>query len=207
MTFVKTMQTPASAENKKWLRIWVRFFKIFWHRLQIQVRKNAESCWSWFQHLGSVATSATLRTIRNCWRHFMANLRLLPSWKRNLEADLNVEDDLICALLCIEPRICMLSSNKQVAENIVLLNVVCRCFYSCSVHVQQLSYWRSCMVCGPGTLYLFINWATCLKRLRTPALGACFEISTIHFPRKRSVLLNIFVLSVSFIAVINWCIN
>jgi len=38
------------------------------------------------------------------------------------------------------------------------------------MHVQQLSQWRSGIV-GPWTLCLFINWATCLKRLRTPALS------------------------------------
>jgi len=38
-----TIQTPATAEIKKWLRIRVRFFPNFWLRVR---RKNAESCWS-----------------------------------------------------------------------------------------------------------------------------------------------------------------
>jgi len=38
------------------------------------------------------------------------------------------------------------------------------------VHVQQLSEWRSCTVGGPRTLRLFINWATCLKKLPVPGL-------------------------------------
>jgi len=38
MTFTKTTQIPATAENKKWFP--VRFFKNFLPR----VRKNAESC-------------------------------------------------------------------------------------------------------------------------------------------------------------------
>ena len=36
--------------------------------------------------------------------------------------------------------------------------------------MQQLSHWRSCMFDGPRALCLFTNWATCLKRLRTPGL-------------------------------------
>ena len=42
-------------------------------------------------------------------------------------------------------------------------------FLLCSLHVQHLSHWRSCIVGGgPWTLCLFVKCATCLKRLRTP---------------------------------------
>jgi len=44
------------------------------------------------------------------------------------------------------------------------------CFYICSVHARKLSHWRSCTVGGPWTLCFLINWFTCLKSLRTPAL-------------------------------------
>jgi len=40
MTFIKTAQTPATAENKKLLQIRVRFFKNFWLRIQVR-RKRA----------------------------------------------------------------------------------------------------------------------------------------------------------------------
>jgi len=38
------------------------------------------------------------------------------------------------------------------------------------MHVQQLSQWKSCPVGEPQTLCLFINWATCLKKLIIPGL-------------------------------------
>jgi len=45
MACIKTTQNAATAENKKWLRIQVRFFTNFWLRFQFQFRKkNAESC-------------------------------------------------------------------------------------------------------------------------------------------------------------------
>jgi len=50
----------------------------------------------------------------------------------------------------------------------VLLNVVCSCF------ISTLCIWNSCRigkVAQPRTPCLFINWAACLKRLRTPAVG------------------------------------
>jgi len=43
------------------------------------------------------------------------------------------------------------------------------------VHVQQLSHWGIFAVSGPRTLCLFNNWATCLKRLRTPAINVVGE--------------------------------
>jgi len=43
-------------------------------------------------------------------------------------------------------------------------------FYICSVNVQQLLHWRNCTFGGPRTFCLVLNWATCLERLRTPAL-------------------------------------
>ena len=52
MISIKTTQTPATAENKKWLR--VRFFTNVWLRIQ---KKNVESCHSRLGHSGSVATS------------------------------------------------------------------------------------------------------------------------------------------------------
>jgi len=54
MTFIKTTQTPATAENKKWLRI--RLFTNFSLQLQTRVRKYEQSCRSRLRH--SVATSA-----------------------------------------------------------------------------------------------------------------------------------------------------
>ena len=45
-----------------------------------------------------------------------------------------------------------------------------------SVHVQQLSHWRNCTIGGPRTFYFVINWATFLKRLRTPALGGIAKV-------------------------------
>jgi len=50
-----TAQTPATAEMKKWLRIGVRLFTIFWLRVR---KKNAESCRSRLRHCGSRPTSA-----------------------------------------------------------------------------------------------------------------------------------------------------
>ena len=51
----------------------------------------------------------TFCTTCSYWRHFEADRRRLLSWKRNVEAGLNAEDDLICALSCIEPRILFFS--------------------------------------------------------------------------------------------------
>jgi len=42
MTYLKTMQTPATAENKKCIQI--QFFTNFRLRLRIQVRTNANTC-------------------------------------------------------------------------------------------------------------------------------------------------------------------
>jgi len=53
-----TQSTP-TAKIEKRLRIRVRFFTNFWHRVWIRVRKkNAESCRSRIRHSGPGATSA-----------------------------------------------------------------------------------------------------------------------------------------------------
>jgi len=52
------IQTPATAEIEKWLRLWVGFFTKFWLRVRIWVQKNTESCRSRLRHSGSMATSA-----------------------------------------------------------------------------------------------------------------------------------------------------
>jgi len=55
-----------------------------------------------------------------------------------------------------------------IVAHVVLPNVF---MYALCMHVHQLSQWRSCIVSGLQTLCLFNNnWATCLKRLRTPVL-------------------------------------
>jgi len=52
---MKTTQTPA-AENEKWLRIQVRFFRNFWLRRRVW-KQNAGSFRSRLRHSESVATS------------------------------------------------------------------------------------------------------------------------------------------------------
>jgi len=62
---------------------------------------------------------------------------------------LNVEDDLIYALPCFEPRISLLS-NKQAQPSIdCSARVIKCCFYFCTMHVQQLSRWTPCLLIGP----------------------------------------------------------
>ena len=83
---------------------------------------------------------------------------------------INVEDDVTCTLLSLE-YLCFLTTNMLSLRFDCSARCVSKsCFHFCSVHVQQLLYWRSCVVGGPRTLWLFINWATCLKGLRTLGL-------------------------------------
>ena len=67
---------------------------------------------------------------------------------------------------------CFLTTNR-LSLGIVcsVLCVIKGCSYLCSVHVQQLSHWRRCIVGGPRilclciTFFVYCNWATCLKGL------------------------------------------
>ena len=98
----------------------------------------------------------------------------LVAMKTNCRSRLNVEDYLVCALSCIELRICSFPRTNKLSFRVDCSESCATksCFsflYFCSVHVQQLSQWRSCTVVGPWTLCLLIDWATCLK-LRTPNL-------------------------------------
>jgi len=52
-----------------------------------------------------------------------------------------------------------------IVANVVLLNFF---LYFCSKHAQHLSQWRSCTIGGSQSLRLFMNLATCLKKLRMP---------------------------------------
>jgi len=91
----------------------------------------------------------------------------------------------------------MLSNNKTgsafilILEHVVVLNVAFRYFNFCSVHVQQLSHWRSWTVVGPRNLYFFINWATCFKRLRTPDLNAIQKITQMDVSVSESSIENV----------------
>jgi len=118
MTFIKTMQTPAIAENKKWLWILVRFFKKYW----LQSEPNEESCQGRFRHSTTVATSATLCTIWRCWRHFKADRRFLLPWKRNLKVDYG----LICVLLCMYWASNMYDFLQQAQPSHWLLSSACQ---------------------------------------------------------------------------------
>jgi len=80
--------------------------------------------------------------------------------KTKSKSRLNVKDDLISALSCIELQVSLLSNRlslRLIVAHVVLLNIFFHCFYFCSKHVQQLSYWRSCIVGGQWTVCLFIN--------------------------------------------------
>jgi len=81
----------------------------------------------------------------------------------------NVEDNLICALSCIEPWISLLSNNEQAQPSHWLQRSVCYfklflfllCACATIVALEKMySRW--------ATDPLFINWGTCFKRLRTP---------------------------------------
>jgi len=74
--------------------------------------------------------------------------------KMKSRSRLNVEDDLIYAL----SRILSLEYLCFQTTSMLTLRIDCGarcvtkcCFYFCSVHVQQLSHWRSCTVGGPWT--------------------------------------------------------
>jgi len=70
---------------------------------------------------------------------------------------LDVEDDLFCTLPCIEPRISLLLTTNRLNLRIDCSArfVIKCCFYICSVHLHQLSHWRSCTVGGPQILFVY----------------------------------------------------
>jgi len=125
---------------------------------------------------GSVTNSVTLCTMCLCcyWRHSKAGRQFLLPWKRNLEAVLKRKMTWFVHYH-VEPQISMLSVTTSRLSLCIDCKARCvieccfKCFYFCSVHVQQMSHWRSCTVGEPRTFSLFINWATCLKTLRTLA--------------------------------------
>jgi len=103
------------------------------------------------------------------WRHFEAERRLLLPWKRNLEAGSTWKKTwyghyhaLSLEYICF-PTANRLSLRTDGSAHCVINS----CFRFCSVHVQQMSHWRSCAVGGPRALCWFIDWATYFKRLRT----------------------------------------
>jgi len=89
--------------------------------------------------------------------------------KTKSRSRLNVEDDLI-RVLSLE-YVCRLTTNRlSLRIDCSARCVVKCCFYFCFVHVRQLSHRHSRRVDGPRTLCL-LNWATCLIRLRAPAVS------------------------------------
>jgi len=89
----------------------------------------------------------------------------LVAMKTKYRNTLNVEDDLFYSLSYIEPRISLvfLTANRLSRR----IDSSARCvikscfqyFYFCSMHVQQLSLWRSCTVGGPsGVAAIWTFW-------------------------------------------------
>jgi len=66
MTFIKTTQTPATAENKKWLRIRVRLFTNLQLRIRSEKTQNPDAVDS-----ASVAISASkVIALHHCYEPF-----------------------------------------------------------------------------------------------------------------------------------------
>jgi len=79
MTFLKTVQTLVAAENSDPGSASSKLHHVMTPAPGMKKTQNPARFDSW-----SDATSATLCTMRNYWRHFKADRRLLLPWKRNL---------------------------------------------------------------------------------------------------------------------------
>jgi len=114
----------------------------------------------------------TLRTRYRCWSYFEIEKRFFLPWKWNPRAGWMWKKtwSMHYHVLSIE-YLCFQTTNRHNLHIDCSARCVIKCcLYICLMHVQQLPHWRNCTVGGPRTLCLLINWATCLKRLRNPAL-------------------------------------
>jgi len=110
--------------------------------------------------------------------YFSPGLPLFRRWSSSQNINASNYEKYLC--FCNKPPWALniyTSNNTQaqpshlMAGHVVLLKIVFFCFHFCTVHAQQLSQWSSYTVGGPRSLCVFIDWATCLKRLRTPDIA------------------------------------
>jgi len=128
-----------------------------------------------FRHnvLEIVVTRKFPRSLPRCAQYilllkaFWSKLAALVAMKTKFRSRLDAENDLICALSCIEPRICMFSNTLDVVLLQVVFTSVTWMCNKCRIGgVSRIGG----VVSGPQTLRLFVTWSTCLKMLRNPVL-------------------------------------
>ena len=126
--------------------------------------KNLERAWPLWPPLATPMLPGIIE-IEYVLQYETRKQGLLLPWKRKLEAGLMLKMTWYVHYHVLE-YLCFLATNTlSLRIDCSARCIIKCCFYFYSMHVQNLSHW-SCTVGRPWTICLFINWATCLKRLR-----------------------------------------